>query len=764
MAKTKVMPLGERIRQPHVQIDLGPFEEQNQSAEVKIEKSLQDQKKQEVPAMEEQVQPEKVDPNPKNNEEDKETAGPVMDAENDSEDSNSIPPIKNYLDDDWLPINTRVTYCCDKTGNTITCSVIQHLSSGSYGKTYLVRDALGGVRILKECCLQDCRRFEDLSLDFSGHNPETVQKAMTAFENEPDRIRGNMEKHLPKSTVVNDNMTLDEAKAAARKQYPNGCLFTWKGDMYDSYTALQRENMNIALPHTPVFSCFGNLYYVMDKAEGVTLKDFMLTLQGEKNLDVFMKIMEQLCVAVENIHRLGCIHQDITPSNVIVHLDEKGNVKLKVIDFGLAANLDKTKKDAAKNGNFGSLLPNGTLGFSDAATNLHYRQDLERVHLLDIYALGTILYYMVFFEHTSIWNLDALNRFMTQISQIHNPNKENFLPFEITGGESSAERQKKIKFNACYKLVKNATCANLVNRIQSAVQFKDEIRELMTYIKWIGDNNVTFESGMPMLTMKFECNAPWEVIQTEQSKSWLAINEMKGSTGGEKTLVLSAIEKNTTDTQKRAIIRVKCGILEITGHIYQLPDEVKVEKPEVVEEEMSAESKREKKDNPAKEPSQNDMPPKEGNDSDEGKEIQEEGRGDELKPEVKEEQVQEEKKEDEKKIIPPPPIKETEDTVRIPAKSTKIMVDNGMEVREIRFKSNKAWKIKTRPENIDWWTVSQSEGSAGSVCITLNIKKNPTEEERSGMLLILSGNSVLRFDVIQKGYKPWYKRLGLWGK
>ena len=52
MAKTKVMPLGERIRQPHVQIDLGPFEEQNQSAEVKIEKSLQDQKKQEVPAME----------------------------------------------------------------------------------------------------------------------------------------------------------------------------------------------------------------------------------------------------------------------------------------------------------------------------------------------------------------------------------------------------------------------------------------------------------------------------------------------------------------------------------------------------------------------------------------------------------------------------------------------------------------------------------------------------------------------------------------
>ena len=70
----------------------------------------------------------------------------------------------------------------------------------------------------------------------------------------------------------------------------------------------------------------------------------------------------------------------------------------------------------------------------------------------------------------------------------------------------------------------------------------------------------------------------------------------------------------------------------------------------------------------------------------------------------------------------------------------------------------------TEPENIDWWTVSQSEGQAGSVCITLKIKKNPTEEERTGMLLILSGNSVLRFDVKQKGNKPWHKRLGLWGK
>lgn len=745
MGKTKVMPLHERIRQPRVHLDLGPVEEQDPAVEVKIEKSPQDEVKQDVPVMEKQGKPE-------------EGGGNLKEEEMALAEPGSVPPVKKYLDDDWLPINTNVTYCCDKSGNTITCRVIQHLSSGSYGKTYLVRDALGGVRILKECCLQDSRRFEDLSLDFSDHNPETVKVAMKAFENEPDRIRGNMAKHLPKSNVVNDNMTLDEAKAAARKQYPNGCLFSWRGDTYDSYTALQRENMNIALPHTSVFSCFGNLYYVMDKAEGVTLKDFMLTLQGKKNLDVFMKIMEQLCVAVENIHRLGCIHQDITPSNVIVHLDEKGNVKLKVIDFGLAANIDKAKKEAAKNGNFGSLLPNGTLGFSDAATNLYYRQDLERVHLLDIYALGTILYYMVFFEHTSIWNLDALNSFMTQINQIHNPLKENYLPYEITGEENQSERQKKIKFNACYRLVKNATCANLEKRIQSAVQFKDEIRELMTYIKWIGDNTLTFESGKPMLTMKFECNAPWEVIQTEQSKKWLAINEMKGSTGGEKTLVLTEIEKNTTDTQKRAIIRIKCGILDITGQIYQLPKEVEDKNPIDKEAEIASEPK--VMDEPDKTPPQNDATSKDDKGSGEEKKILEEKKDDERKPEVKEDEGVKVK---EKENISPEPEKK-EKTIQIPAKGKEILVDSGKEVREIRFKSNKAWKVMTEPENIDWWTVNQSEGQAGSVCITLNIKKNPTEKERTGMLLILSGNSVLRFDVKQKGNKPWHKRLRLWGK
>lgn len=746
MGKTKVMPLDERIRQPHVHIDLGPFEEQNQSAEVKIEKSLQDQEKQEVPAVEKQVQTD-------------ETGGKQKEEEMGLPEPGGMPPVKKYLEDDWLPINTKVTYCCDKTGNTITARVIQHLSSGSYGKTYLIRDALGGVRILKECCLQDSRRLEDLSLDFSSHNPGMVQKAMTAFESEPGRIRGNMEKHLPKSSVVNDNMTLDEAKAAARKQYPNGCLFTWKGDTYDSYTAAQRENMNIALPHTPVFRCYGNLYYMMDKAEGVTLKDFMIALEGKKNLDVFMKIMEQLCIAVENIHRLGCIHQDITPSNVIVHVDERGNVKLKVIDFGLAANLDKAKKEAAKNGDFGSLLPNGTLGFSDAATNLYYRQDIERVHLLDIYALGTILFYMVFFEHTSVWNLEALNRFMTQISQINSMEKENYLPYEITGEETSSERQKKIKFNACYSLVKKATCANLENRIQSAVDFKEEIRKLMTYIKWIGNDTLTFESCKTALTMKFECNAPWEVIQTEQSKSWLHINELKGSTGGEKTLVLTAKEKNTTDIQKRAIIRVKCGILEITGQIYQLPEVVEEEKPEKIED--GGASGPEAMDEQGNNVPQNDVPEKVDEGSKEEKEIDKKDNDDEEKPIVKEEEVKIGKREED---VPESSVKKKAETVKIPPKEKEILVDNGKEVREIRFKTNKEWKILTRPENIDWWTVSQSEGQAGSVCVTLNIKKNPDEKERSGILLIQSGNSVLRFDVTQKGNKPLLRRLGLWGK
>lgn len=73
------------------------------------------------------------------------------------------------------------------------------------------------------------------------------------------------------------------------------------------------------------------MYLVSDYCAGGDLRSLLNKNEYLAESDA-VKILAEVLVAIEEIHRNGVIHRDIKPENIL--LDEHGHAKLS--DFGLA--------------------------------------------------------------------------------------------------------------------------------------------------------------------------------------------------------------------------------------------------------------------------------------------------------------------------------------------------------------------------------------------------------------------------------------------
>ncbi len=123
----------------------------------------------------------------------------------------------------------------------------------------------------------------------------------------------------------------------------------------------------------------GIAYIVMRYVEAGTLKDRMA--QGQLPLDEIDRLIEQIGGALDYAHRLGVIHRDIKPGNVL--LDTQGDTYLS--DFGLARMMEATQQ----------LTASGVGVGTPAYMSPEQGQGVKVDHRSDIYSLGIILYEMV---------------------------------------------------------------------------------------------------------------------------------------------------------------------------------------------------------------------------------------------------------------------------------------------------------------------------------------------------------------------------------
>lgn len=234
-------------------------------------------------------------------------------------------PVQHYEDPRWLPLGTILN------SRYRVCKVI---GSGGFGITYQVWDTQNSVyKAVKEYFQQGVVNR------IPGHTEVLISapKRREEFEYGKERL-------------------LNEARIVAKFQSSSIVRV-------DDYF----EENNTA-------------YMVMEYLETKTLEEYILERKSVLDSDLAIRIGVRICEALEEIHRAGVLHRDVSPDNIFVTSD--GDVK--IIDFG-SARLSKEDVDDR----LIVLKP----GFAppEQYEKIDVNNDRQQAWT-DVYALGATLY------------------------------------------------------------------------------------------------------------------------------------------------------------------------------------------------------------------------------------------------------------------------------------------------------------------------------------------------------------------------------------
>jgi serine/threonine protein kinase/Flp pilus assembly protein TadD len=164
---------------------------------------------------------------------------------------------------------------------------------------------------------------------------------------------------LIKSEIATDKKTIErfsnELKYARKIRHKNVC------HMYD----LGEEK--------------GNHYITMEFVEGEDLKS-MIRMSGQLSTGMTIKVAKQICDGLSEAHKLGMIHRDLKPGNVMI--DKDGNAR--IMDFGLVRSLE------AK-----SITGAGVMIGTPEYMSPEQVEGKEIDKRSDLYSLGVALYEMI---------------------------------------------------------------------------------------------------------------------------------------------------------------------------------------------------------------------------------------------------------------------------------------------------------------------------------------------------------------------------------
>jgi serine/threonine protein kinase len=136
----------------------------------------------------------------------------------------------------------------------------------------------------------------------------------------------------------------------------------------------------------------GRPFIVMELVEGKNIGE-ILQEQGPFRVLRAIRITMQVARALGVAHKLGVVHRDIKPGNILLTIDEQGQEAAKVLDFGIAK-LREAVGDAGVGMTMTGMVV-GTPLYMSPEQFMGKKGDGEIDGRTDLYSLGVVLYQMV---------------------------------------------------------------------------------------------------------------------------------------------------------------------------------------------------------------------------------------------------------------------------------------------------------------------------------------------------------------------------------
>src|SRR5271165_1536777 len=171
------------------------------------------------------------------------------------------------------------------------------------------------------------------------------------------------------------------------------CLVTLKvisekylGDESAQLRFLREARAAASVRHPNVASVFHlgrtgrNYFYAMEFVAGETLEN-LIKRSGPLEVKLSLEIATQVAGGLAAVHKQNLVHRDIKPSNIMVSLEVEGAVTAKIIDLGLAKEVNQPGSQTAIS------MPGGFVGTPEFASPEQFAGVCVDIRS-DLYSLG----------------------------------------------------------------------------------------------------------------------------------------------------------------------------------------------------------------------------------------------------------------------------------------------------------------------------------------------------------------------------------------
>src|SRR5271165_256653 len=136
----------------------------------------------------------------------------------------------------------------------------------------------------------------------------------------------------------------------------------------------------------------GRPFIVMELVQGENVGE-ILESEGPMRVPRAIRVATQVAQALGLAHKLGIVHRDIKPGNIILTTNEQGQETAKVLDFGIAKLREAV--EGAKPGMTMTGMVVGTPLYMSPEQFMGKKAGQEIDGRTDLYSLGVVLYQMV---------------------------------------------------------------------------------------------------------------------------------------------------------------------------------------------------------------------------------------------------------------------------------------------------------------------------------------------------------------------------------